>query len=203
MRFGQRERGNFSARNARQVFLLLLFRAKQEQRLRDADGLMRGDESGHVSVPAAEQDRGASVIILRQTETAVLLRYFDSERADLRESLKIFWWNFAGPINFVRVDMITQITFELAQQVFPGGAIFGALRRPGINPIEIVAPDEKIARKTAAVIQWIARGFGQLECFALAFRHLRRVDRTGCGLCRLGAGFRGNLFFGSLEGRLH
>src|SRR5438477_257697 len=80
---------------------------------------------------------------------------------------------------------------------------FCALRRTGINPIEIVAPDEKIARKTAAVIQWIARGFGQLECFALAFRHLRRVDRTGCGLCRLGAGFGGNLFFGSLEGRLH
>src|SRR5436309_15262821 len=123
---------------------------------------MRGHERGHISVTAATQTRGTPLIILRQTETAVLLRYFDSECADLRESLKIFWWNFTGPIDFVRVDMITQITFELAQQIFPGGAIFGALRRPGINPIEIVAPDEKIASKTASVIQWFALGFGTL-----------------------------------------
>src|SRR5205823_13234500 len=164
---------------------------------------MRGDERGHVSIPHAKQNRGTPIIRLRQTETAVLLRYFDSERADLRESLKIFWWNFTGPIDFVRVDMIAQIGFELLQKIFAGGAIFGTLSWPRINPIEIVAPDEMIARKSAAVIQWIAGGFGQLECFALAFRHLRRVDPTGCGLCRLGAGFRGNLFFGSLEGRLH
>src|SRR5205823_13825247 len=116
---------------------------------------MRGDERGHISVPAAKQNRGTPIIRLRQAETAVLLRYFDSERADLRESLKIFWWNFAGPIDFVRVDMITQITFELAQQIFPGGAIFGALRRPGINPIEVVGRDEMIDRKTRAVIERI------------------------------------------------
>ena len=37
VRFGQRKSGNFSARNARQVFLLLLFRAKQEQWLGHSD----------------------------------------------------------------------------------------------------------------------------------------------------------------------
>src|SRR5207248_9538212 len=108
---------------------------------------MRGDESGHVSIPAAKQDRGTPIIRLRQTETAVLLRYFDSERADLRESLKIFWWNFTGALDFVRVDMIVQITFEFAQQVFAGGAIFRALPPTLIKPVEIRVPVANIAHK--------------------------------------------------------
>ena len=72
--------------------------------------------------------------------------------------------------------MIAQIRFELAQKIFAGGAIFCALRRPWINALEIIAPDEEVARETTAILQWIARGFRQLERFALAFHHLRRVD---------------------------
>src|SRR6266581_4062094 len=114
---------------------------------------MRGDERGHITVPAAKQNRRTPVVVLRQTETTVFPRHLNSKRTDLCKSGEIFWWNFTGPIDLVRVDVITQ-------KIFAGGAIFGTLRRPGINSIEIVASDEKIARKTAAVIEWIARGFG-------------------------------------------
>ena len=68
--------------------------------------------------------------------------------------------------------MFAQIIFELAQELFTRGAIFRALRGIGINSIEIVSPDEKIAGEAPAVLKRIARGFGQLERFALAFRHL-------------------------------
>ena len=65
VRFRERERRDLVARDARQIFLLLLFRAEEQQRLRDADRLVRGDERGHVCVPTAEQHRGATVVDLR------------------------------------------------------------------------------------------------------------------------------------------
>src|SRR6266568_473830 len=117
---------------------------------------MRGDERSHISIPTAEQHRPASIIILRQTQTAVLLRHFDSKRSDLRESLEIFRWNFPCAIDFVRIDMIAQITLQPPQKIFARRAVVGALRRPGVNSVEIVATDEKIARKTAAIIQRVA-----------------------------------------------
>src|SRR5207247_9001805 len=127
------------------------------------------------------------------------LRHLESKGADLREALEIFRWNFTGAIDLIRIDMIAQVSLQLAQEIFASRAIFCALRRVRINPIEIVAPNEKIARKTAAVIQWIARGFGQLQGFTLAFGHLRRVDDGGCRLVWLRAGFLGGLFFRRFE----
>ena len=41
MRFGQSKGGDLMARDAWQVFLLLLFRAEEEQGLRNADRLVR------------------------------------------------------------------------------------------------------------------------------------------------------------------
>src|SRR5206468_1680489 len=146
---------------------------------------------------------GTSVIALRQTEPAVFLRHFDSKRADFRESLEIFGWNFTGPIDLVRVDVITQITFQLLQKIFAGGAIFDALRWIRINSVEIVAANKKVAGKAAAVLQWIASGFGKLKRFALAFRHLRCVDDSGRWLFRLRAGFFSDLLFGCFERRFH
>src|SRR6266480_3734092 len=117
---------------------------------------MRGDERGYISIPTAEQNCAAPIIILRQTQTAVLLRHFDSKRSDLRKSLEIFRRNFPCAIDFVRIDMIAQITLQAAQKILARCAVFGALRRPGVNSAEIVATDEKIARKTTAIIQRVA-----------------------------------------------
>src|SRR5437899_3709944 len=172
MDFSQRECGNFATRDTRQVFLFLLFCSKQEQRLRDTNRLMRRYERGYVSVPTAKQHCRASVIALRQTKPAVFLRNFDSKRADFRESFKIFGRNFAGAIDLVRIDMFAQITFQLADEIFARGAIFGTLRGIRVNSIEIVATNKEIAGETAAVLERIARGLSQLERLALAFGHL-------------------------------
>src|SRR6266487_4074594 len=117
---------------------------------------MGGDKRGYISIPTAEQNCAAPIIILRQTETAVFLRHLDSKRSDLREPLEIFRWNFPCAIDFVRIDMIAQIALQPAQKIFARRAVFGALRRPWVNSVEIVATDEKIARKTTAIIQRVA-----------------------------------------------
>src|SRR5439155_24262492 len=117
---------------------------------------MRRNKGCNISAPTTTQNCGASVIALRQTEPAIFLRHLDSKRADLRESFEIFRWNFTSAIDLVRIDVIAQIAFQLPQKIFAGRAIFCALCRVRINPIEIVAPDEKIARESAAVLERIA-----------------------------------------------
>ena len=113
MRFGEGECGDLPASHARQIFSFLFFRPEKQERLRYADGLMSGDERGDVSVPTTEQNGRAPIIELRQTETAVLLRDFDSKGADLGQAGEIFGRNFAGAIDLVRIDMLAQISFEL------------------------------------------------------------------------------------------
>ena len=99
--------------------------------------------------------------------------------------------------------MFAQITFKFAEEIFARGAIFRALRGIGINSIEIITSDEKIAGETAAVLERIAGGFCQLERFALAFRHLRRVDDGGHRFFGSCAGFLSDLFFRRFERRFH
>src|SRR6266478_6637061 len=78
---------------------------------------MRGNERGYISIPAPQQNCRASIIILRQTKSAIFLRHLDSKRADLRESLEIFRRNFARAIDLVRIDVVAQIRFEFAQEM--------------------------------------------------------------------------------------
>src|SRR5438094_1123346 len=99
--------------------------------------------------------------------------------------------------------MFAQIVFKLMQELFAGRAILCALRGIRINSLKIIATDEKIAGETAAVLEWIAGGFSQLERFALAFRHLRRVDDGRRRPLRLRTRFLGDLFLRRFERRLH
>src|SRR5439155_16150027 len=168
MNFSQGKCRNLAGCDTRQIFLFLLFCTKQKQRLSHTNRLMCRHERSHISVPTAQQYCRASIIALRQTQPAVFLRNLDSERADLRESFKIFGRNFAGAIDLVRIDMFAQITFQLADEIFARGAIFGTLRGIRVNSIEIVATNKEIAGETAAVLERIARGLSQLERLALA-----------------------------------
>src|SRR6266480_4175671 len=83
---------------------------------------MRRNERGHVSIPTAKQNCGLAVIALGETQPAILLRHFNSKRADLGETFEIFRRNFTGAIDLVRVDVFAQITFEFMQEIFASGA---------------------------------------------------------------------------------
>src|SRR5438045_2766476 len=133
---------------------------------------MCGNERGDIAVPTAEQYGGATIIKLRQTQPAILRRDFDSECADLGEPGEILRRDLAGAIDLVRIDVFSQIRFELLQERIASSAILGGLSGKWINPAEIIATDEKIAGETATVVERIARCLRQLERFALAFRHL-------------------------------
>src|SRR5947208_7948540 len=199
----QCERRDFSASNAREILLFLLLCAEQEERLGDSDRLMRRNKRRHVSVPTPKQNCGPSVIALGQTESAIFLWHLDSKRADFRKSLEIFWRNFTRTIDLVRIDVVTQISFQLLQKFFASAAIFRALPSIRVNPIEIVATNKKVAGETAAVLERIARGFRQFETFPLPFRHLRRVDDGRRRSLRLRAGFLSDLLFGRFERGFH
>src|ERR1700758_3879997 len=98
---------------------------------------MRGNERGHVSIPTAKQNCRAAIIRLGQTEPAVFLWNFDSKRADLSEPFEILRWNFTGAIDLIGIDMIAQIGFQFAEEIFASGAIFSALRRIRIDSVKI------------------------------------------------------------------
>src|SRR2546423_7074651 len=164
---------------------------------------MRGNGRGHVSTPPAKKNGGLAVIALREPHPAILLRHFYSKRADLGETFEIFRRNFTGAIDLVRVDVFAQITFKFMQEIFASRAVLRALRGKWINSTEIVASDEKIAGETTAVFKRIARRFGQLERFALAFRHLRCVNDGSRRFFRFCAGFLSDLFFGRFEQAFH
>src|SRR5207247_10043679 len=81
-----------------------------------------------------------------------------------------------------------QIFLQTGKKFLARRAVLGRLRRIRMDPREIVAADKQVAGETAAVLERIARSLGQLERFALAFRHLRGVNYRRRRL-RLRAGF--------------
>src|ERR1043166_7359801 len=119
---------------------------------------MRGNERGQILVPTAEQHRGAPIIDLRQTKPAELARDFYPERTELEEIVDVLLRNFAGAIDLIGVNFVAQVIFELGQKIRARLSIFSALLRPGEDPVEIVATDEKVAGETAALVERIARG---------------------------------------------
>ena len=129
VRFRERERRNFPARDARQVFLLLRLGAEQNQRLRHADGLMRRNQRRQIAAPTAEQHRRAAIIRLRQTKPAVFRRNFDSKRAEPREFVNHRLRNFARAVNFVGINFFAQQRFQLFEKRVALIAVFGALNR--------------------------------------------------------------------------
>src|SRR5215475_8146679 len=164
---------------------------------------MRGNKRRHVSIPAPKQNCGPSIIGLRQTEATIFLRHLDSKRSDFRKTLEIFRRNFTGTVDLVWIDVLTQVTFQPLQKFFASCAIFCALRRIRVNPIEIVAADKQIAGETATVLEGVAGRFRQLERFPLAFPHLRRVNDGGSRFFWLCASFLSDLFFWGFEWGFH
>src|SRR5437868_2587301 len=117
---------------------------------------MGRNERSEICVPTPEQHRRAPVIHLRQTEAAVLLRNFHAESTHREKIVDVLLRNFAGAIDFVSVDIFTEIFFQTVEKFLCDGAIFGALVGIRMNAREIVASDEEIARETAAIVERIA-----------------------------------------------
>ncbi len=140
--FGQGERGNLAFCKPGQVFALLFLSAKQDQRLRDADRLMRGDQRGEIAAITAEQHAGAAIVGLRKTESAILRRDLNAECAHPAQFGQDLVGDFAGPVDFVRIDFFAKEFLQRAEEGIALVAIFRALPRVGMKRTEVEMAEE-------------------------------------------------------------
>ncbi len=160
--FREGERGNLAARDPRQKPALLLVGSKQNQRLRHADRLMRRKKRCEIAAKASQP--------------AKLRRNLNPERTHAREFLDHGLRDFAGAVDFIRINALFQKCFELLEKRSAVVAVFCALGRKRMNLREIKTADEKAARETLFRLRGLACRFGELERFALRGRHFRSVD---------------------------
>ena len=85
---GQQEGADRAVRAARQVPALLLLRAREHERLGQADGLVRRQQRADTGVHRPDHHERAVVVVLPEPEAAVLHRDLHPERADLGERLE-------------------------------------------------------------------------------------------------------------------
>ena len=153
---------------------LLLLVAEEDERLRHANGLMRGEQRGEIAAETSEQHRRAAVVRLRKPEPAELLRNLDAKCAELREVVEDALRDLAGAIDLVGIDVLFEKCFERLEEFIAEFAIRDALQRQRVERGEIAAAHEEPADETLA--RHVARGLGHFQCLALLARHLRRVD---------------------------
>ena len=128
LRLGEREGGDFAAGDAREEPALLLLGAEEDERLRDADGLMGGEEGGEVAAIAAEEHSGAAVVGLGEAEAAVFGEDLDAEGAEFGEAVDDFIGDFAGAVDFVGIDVLGE---EIAEAGEKGVALVASPRPAG------------------------------------------------------------------------
>ena len=186
MRFGERERGDFLACDAREIFFLLLLRPEKQQRLRNADRLMRGHQRGQVRIPTSEQHRGAAIINLRQTRGRRIASGSSRQTRPSRRGRRCFSAeSHRCDRSRPRRHSSCRYFFKLREKFSSPAARSSALcSGHGIDAIEIVATDEQVAGEATALVERIARAFGKIQRRSFTGRHLGSVDhgRRGAGL---------------------
>ena len=127
--FREGEGGDFARRDARKEFAFLFLGAEQDQRLRHADGLMRGEQRREIAAIAAQQHGRATVIGLRQAEPTVSRGHLDPKRTHRRQIADHRGRNLARAINLVRIDPCAEKRFQLFEESVALIAVLGALFR--------------------------------------------------------------------------
>ena len=103
------------ARDARQIFSFLRLGAEQNQRLRHADGLVRGNQRRRDCRTncRAASPRGNNSSA--KAQPAIFRRNFDAERAEPCEFVNHRLRDFAGAVNFIGINFFAQQRFQLFQ----------------------------------------------------------------------------------------
>ena len=126
-RFRQGKGRNFPLRHAREELSFLNLVAEKDERLRHANGLVCGNQRREIAAVAAQQNRGPAIIRLRQAEPAVARRNLYAEGAHGGEFPDGLRRDFAGPVDFIRVNLLTQKFFKPLQKCVTLIAVFGLL----------------------------------------------------------------------------
>ena len=175
-RLGEGECRQLTAGGARQILALLLLGAEEHQGRRDADGLVRREESGRRGASTRHEAEGAIVGCLREAEATVLARDLDSVRTQRGESLQHRIRHPAFAVEGVPVHMLDDESLEAFQKGGGPGRVVGILLRMRVDQVERKPPAEQLLHEAALVPPGLAR----------AFRDLARLPRVADALLGVG-----------------
>ena len=118
---------------------------------------MSRNQRCEIAAKASEHRARAAVICLRESQPAKLRRNFDSERAHLREAVNYLLRDFAGAVDFIRINVLFQECFEALEKRIALIAVFHTLRRKWMNLRKIQPAHEEAARKPAFRLRSLTR----------------------------------------------
>src|SRR5581483_7903605 len=184
---GQRERRDRAARAAREVLPLLLGRAEELQRLRDADRLVGGQQRGDVRIVAADELHRRRVLTHGEPEPAVLLRDLDAEGAELPEPVDDLLRVLARLVDRDGVDLLAQERLQRVVELLklrpplPHG-------RKRVDVLQEEVAEEELAQEGPSRPFLLAGLLGDLSRLFLARRpYVRRAQRVTLPAGRTGA----------------
>jgi hypothetical protein len=163
---GQQERGDVGARDLRQPLALLGLGAEQQQRLGDADRLVRRQQRAERRVPGAHERQRPVVVHLRQAEPAVLLGHLHPERAEVLEAVDHGLGDLRVALDLQRIDVLGEEGAQPLQErlalLHRGGVELG-LR---VDQVEVQAAEEEVLAEARQLPLALAGVLGDLTCLA-------------------------------------
>ena len=185
-RFSERERRDRPPREAREVLLLLGVRAEHLERLRHADGLVRGEQGGERTVHRRDEFDRFHVRELRQAQPAVLARDLDAERSQVAQARDHSVGDLSLPVDPVGVDVVAHEPRELVEKRLRARDLLRVPLGVRIDQRHAEPPEEQVAHEAGRgplLLSGRFRDFARFVGADLAFRG------GGGG----GAGHRSNL----------
>ena len=153
------------AGDERQPALLLLLGAEQQQRLGDADRLVRGQQRRQRGVHRARQRQRAVVVDLREPEPAVLLGHLHAERAELLEPVDHGVGDAGVALDRQRVDVLDQERPQALEEPLAALDRLGVELRLGMDQVEPQAAEEEVLAEARQLPLALAGLLGDLTGF--------------------------------------
>ena len=165
--FGEGECADGSLGEPREVFLFLLRCSEEFERLRHADGLVGREQYSDRALPARHERNGLVVACLGKSETAVLGRDLDAERAQLGEAVDDVLRYLGIALYLFRIGVVSHERGQLFQKRLGPRGFLWIHRRIGVDEIEVAFAFKKSANEAGSGPLLLSGGFGNLPCFQL------------------------------------
>jgi hypothetical protein len=169
-----------------QPLALLLLGAEHEQRLAEADRLVRRQQRRQRGVVDADDRERLVVVDLRQAEAAVLLRRLHAQRAEVLQALHDVLGDPGLALDLERVDLLLE---ERAQARQEGLALLGRGRiepRLRVDQVEAEVAEEELLAEARQLPVGLTGLLGDLPSLLL-------TDVRGCGHGRCSPRFKARI----------
>jgi hypothetical protein len=135
-----------------------------QQRLRQADRLVRGHQDGQACVPLTQDHHGSVVIYLRQAQTAVLLWHFHTQGADLLQAVDHRVRYPLVLLDDQRVDVLLQVFTQAGEKSLALGDRVVGQRGLRVDEVEPYVAEEQALAEARQCPVLLTRGLGYSTC---------------------------------------